>query len=74
MTGNKVERIKKYIVGVHGFLVESDDDEEELVRCKDCMHSEPSMLSENVRCKLSLGYHEPDWYCPDGERKQSLLD
>ena len=43
----------------------------EIVRCKDCMHSEPSMFSKKVRCKLSLGYHELDWFCPEGERKQS---
>ena len=43
----------------------------EIVRCRDCMHSEPSMFSKGVRCKLSLGYHELDWFCPEGERKQS---
>ena len=40
-----------------------------VVRCKDCMHSEPSMFSKNVRCQLSMGYHEPDWFCPEGKHK-----
>ena len=68
MTGNKVERIKKYIVGVHGFLVESDDDEEELVRCKDCVH-----WNENLGeyCEKMGIYPGSQFFCANGKRKQS---
>lgn len=43
--------------------------DQELVRCKDCKHSEQSKFSNRFCCELSFSYHEPDWFCADGKRK-----
>lgn len=42
-----------------------------VVRCKDCVFSEPNDASDNyVNCRQLFGMAiEKDWYCADGERK-----
>ena len=43
----------------------------EVVRCKDCVFSEPSDASDAyVECRQLFGMAIPkDWYCADGERR-----
>ena len=43
----------------------------ELVRCKDCYWGKE--VSGNIECNEDLNYpkyHEYDWYCPNGERRE----
>ena len=68
MTGDKIERIKTYYEGTHGFLIEGDEDEIDLVRCRDCIYGEK--VNEVYMCGKSRGFaiaHKPDWFCADGE-------
>ena len=44
----------------------------ELVRCKDCKYGEPWGVL--IGCGTAKGFgitHKPDWFCADGERKDS---
>ena len=52
----------------------------EVVRCKDCKHA--TMTSDGKMCKYCAMdtddsgnqrdvYHDADWFCADGERKES---
>lgn len=48
----------------------------QIVRCKDCKHGQyeewdnGECVDKTVYCD-SYGIHKPDWYCADGERKDS---
>lgn len=49
----------------------------EVVRCKDCMHSEIDKYAPaecQNRCKLSQQYHEPTFFCKCGEPRTDLLE
>jgi len=71
MTGDKIKKIKTYVEGTHGFLVEVDDEEEvTLVMCKDCKQSGIDSTSyPQYWCSAHAEYHDGDWFCADGERK-----
>jgi hypothetical protein len=43
----------------------------ELVRCKDCVNKECFGRDGKIVCDLDGFLHEPDWFCADGERKES---
>lgn len=50
---------------------------DELVRCKDCMHTEIDKYAPaecQNRCKLSQQYHEPTFFCKCGEPRTDLLE
>ena len=65
MTGDKIKKIKTYVEGTHGFLVEVDDEEEvTLVMCKDCKWN-----NGFTGCDKYLIPHGGNWFCADGERK-----
>lgn len=39
-----------------------------VVRCKNCTHGEPGVCGDGVVCDGV--WHENDWFCADGERKE----
>ena len=41
----------------------------EIVRCKDCKWFIKKFENEGRCIKHDNDYHEPDWFCADGERK-----
>lgn len=42
----------------------------EVVRCRDCKYKQDLLHgTEAIRCAKSLMIHEPDWFCPNGERR-----
>ena len=74
----KIEFIESYIK-VQGGDYQWSDNHGELIRCKDCEHA--TMTSDGEMCKYcamdtdDFGYqrevyHDADWFCADGERKQ----
>ena len=43
----------------------------EVVRCKDCIHSEKCVEPHtDYWCELYEFYQTPNWFCADGEEKQ----
>ena len=70
MIGDKIERIRTYYEGTHGFLIEGDEDEIDLIRCNGCKYGEK--CNEIYLCGKGRGFgigHEPDFFCADGERR-----
>lgn len=54
----------KMIYGDYGEIVG------ELVRCKDCKHSGMGVIGHTqLFCPAHAEYHDPDWYCADGVKK-----
>ena len=43
----------------------------EIVRCKDCKWFIKKFENEGRCIKHDNNYHEPDWFCADGTRKDS---
>lgn len=44
----------------------------EIIRCKDCKHGEPWGVL--IGCGTAKGFgitHDPDWFCADGERRET---
>jgi len=64
MTGDKIERIKTYYEGVHGFLIEGLEEEIPLVRCADCKWRN----TKACFCKAPEDVRV-DWFCSEGEEK-----
>ena len=44
------------------------NEQEAIVRCKDCKHGEPGACGDGVDCDGV--WHDDDWFCADGERKK----
>jgi hypothetical protein len=49
---------------------------EELIRCNECKHGDPCNDGE-IYCEKDIGtietaVHKPDWFCADGERKETI--
>ena len=44
---------------------------QEIVRCKDCMHYDGDEYSGLGTCLENGVCSKPDWFCADGERKDS---
>lgn len=73
--------MKEYIVLVDESTLEQDELEwfkeqgaKKLIRCKDCKHGGIDSTSHpNYWCSAHSEYHEPDWFCADGERKEDKL-
>ena len=40
-----------------------------LVLCKDCKHGKPGACGDGIDCDGV--WHEADWFCADGERKDT---
>ena len=50
-----------------------DEEQPQIIRCKDCKHGEPCNNGEYY-CEKDIGtfespVHCPDWFCADAERK-----
>lgn len=43
---------------------------EPVVRCRDCKHGEPGECGYGIDCYGEF-WHEPDWFCADGERRET---
>ena len=66
--------MKEYIVRVTKtpdyIPIEREEVVRELVRCKDCKHSQSYEKSKPfVVCHKHQSFNEPDWFCKDGERE-----
>lgn len=67
MVGDKIKRIKTYIEGTHGFLIEADDYEDErLICCKDCKHYKTDACTHKIAYGISP---KEDYYCADAVSK-----
>ena len=44
--------------------------EQELVRCKDCKWYHQAYANEGRCVNHDNDFHNPDWFCADGERKE----
>ena len=42
----------------------------EIVRCKDCKWFYQPFVNEGMCIKHDHDFHDTDWYCADGERKE----
>lgn len=63
----------------HGTVIEiedaSDADVVEVVRCKDCKHSEEALLPHlDLWCNVNGIYCTFDYFCADGRRKNEHTD
>ena len=47
------------------------EDRQPVVLCKDCEHSKSYSNGKMFGCKFGNGLHEPDWFCADGERRET---
>ena len=48
------------------------DRDAEIVRCKNCEHSKKYVEPhKDCWCNLYEGYKQPDWFCADGEQKET---
>lgn len=75
-----MNRLPKYIVAVlkvnpKNDIISIEDitegDYEEVVRCKDCIHSGSSLRTKDgvyKYCNIWKQYKKANWYCADGER------
>lgn len=43
----------------------------ELIRCKDCKQGVESYKGDAMLCNKNGRYHGLDWFCADGERKET---
>lgn len=71
---------REYIVPID-FVGDIPPDNDEIVRCKDCKHSnhivcatKGEVMIYRVFCtkpyvERGNATHEPDWFCADGERR-----
>lgn len=64
----------EFIIKVEGHELQSV---KELVRCKDCkyvcMCDSTEMFPDMpvyAKCTLTDEFHDPDWFCADGERRE----
>lgn len=58
----------------HGTVIEiedaSDADVVEVVRCKNCKHSEEALLpNQELWCKVKDTFCTSDWFCADGKKR-----
>lgn len=64
--------IREYIVKISDEVMEDEcaDSPPELVRCKDCKHSGIDSTSyPQYWCSAHTEYHDDNWFCADGVRK-----
>ena len=47
------------------------EDRQPVVLCKDCEHSKSYSNGKMFGCEFGNGLHEPDWFCADGERRET---
>lgn len=70
--GQEVHVIFRDTMEKHGIC---DAEQPQIVRCKDCRYSRktviPYLRSEQKWCNRQETHHPFDWYCADGERKES---
>lgn len=52
-------------------LVMNNTSEIELVRCTDCKHWERRECGQYGTCENRDGFYPFDWFCADGERKET---
>ena len=65
----KVEFIESYIKIGNGDY-QWNDNHGELIRCKDCKWFHQAFKSEGRCLKHDNDYHEPNWFCADGEKRE----
>lgn len=51
------------------------EDRQEIVRCEKCIYGDdfdcPAPLSTGYLCQKGHGSHTGDWFCADGERRET---
>ena len=63
--------VVSFMAGVTAVLNEIDKSPViNLVLCKDCKHSEPSLKKNCVYCEVNDRAVKRDWYCADGKRRE----
>ena len=56
------------------FIVKDGEFIDELVRCKDCIHSTPAIIDGQRKCELLLMTFFDDDFCSMGERREDETD
>ena len=62
--------VRRSIIEIEGKPHIETYSESELVKCKDCKHGGIDSVSyPKFWCSAHSEYHDPDWFCADGEKQ-----
>ena len=64
-----IETANEFGTNIIADAIEILEEQPEVVRCKDCKWFHQAFKSEGRCLKHDNDYHEPNWFCADGERK-----